>query len=108
MEAEIAGYEAKLAQLQEEERKELLQRVNATEAAEQIQSLRTTTDPLMRTKLQSQIRSLVAEIVVHLPARKITMRYLVQADTCEQRSRIIFTKRGKSSTMDMNRDTMPA
>ena len=47
MEAEIAGYEAKLAQLQEDERKELSQRVNATVAAEQIQSLRTTTDPLI-------------------------------------------------------------
>ena len=62
----------------------------------------------MRMKLQAQIRSLVAEIVIPLPARKITMRYLVQADTCEQRSRIIFTKRGKPSTMDMIRDTIPA
>jgi hypothetical protein len=83
-----------------------LQRGNATVAAEQIQSLRTATDPLMRTKLQAQIRSLVAQIVVHLPARKITMRYQVKDN--EQRARIIFTKRGKPSTMDMIRDMLPA
>lgn len=100
MEAEIAVYEGKLSELEEEERKELLQRVNATVAAEQIQSLRC--DPSMRVKLQSEIRTLVEQIVVQLPARKLTMRYTVK--DFEQKARMIF-KSGKS--MDMNRDMLP-
>ena len=88
MEADIAGYEAKLAQLQEDERRELLQQTNATVAAEQIQALRF--DALMRVKLQSHIRDLVDHILVNLVRRRIFVSYTIKPGTDERKTRIIF------------------
>ena len=70
MESEVARHEAKLAGLEEDERRELLQQNKAVVAVEQIQSLRTA-DPSMRVKLQSHIRDLVQVFVVSLPQRRI-------------------------------------